>query len=172
MKSFLTSLPVLLPVVFEWAEAQEALILAKGAPLTDCQRADASRAGVARPENIRVLQVETLPQPDHDELKFIAKQIGLFSARSAGINLGYGICLRRGFWDDRPTLVHECVHVGQHEKRNGMRPFITEYLRECMDPGYPFGGLEQEAILVARDICGPSHPAARTNETVPTSEPK
>jgi hypothetical protein len=165
MKSFLTSLPSLLPLVFEWAEKQEGLILANGAPLTEFQRADASRAGVARPEKIRVLHVETLPEPDHDDLKFIARQIGFFSARSIGINLGYGICMRRDFRTDRQTLVHECVHVGQHEKRNGMRPFLTEYLRECLDPGYPFGSMEQEAILVAQDICRQTDPDARTNES-------
>jgi hypothetical protein len=164
MKSFLTSLPTLLPIIYEWAEEQEALILANGTPLTECQRADACRAGVARPEKIRVLQVETLPQPDHEDLKFIARQIGLFGPRSAGINLGYGICVRRGLGEDRETLVHECVHIAQHEKRNGLRPFLTEYLRECLDPGYPFGGMEQEAIVVARDICRQSDVAIRTKE--------
>jgi hypothetical protein len=153
MKSLLTSLPALLPLIFDWVEKQEALVLSEGAPLTPSQEADARRAGVTQPEKIRVLQVETLPQPDDDELMFLARQVGLFSTRSAGINFGYGICIRRGFWDDRQTLVHECVHVGQHEKRNGLRPFLTEYLRECIDPGYPFGGMEQEAILLAKEIC-------------------
>jgi hypothetical protein len=165
MKSFLTSLPVLLPIVFEWAEEQEALILANGTPLTECQQVDARRAGVTRPDKIRVLQVETLPQPDHDDLKFIARQIGFFGARSVGINLGYGIYLRRDFGEDRQTLVHECVHIGQHEKRNGIRPFLTEYLRECLDPGYPFGSMEREAILVAQDICRQADPDARTRKS-------
>ncbi len=59
------------------------------------------------------------------------------------------------FGEDRYALVHECVHVGQHERLNGIRPFLNEYLRECVEPGYPFGHLEQEAIRVARDICKP-----------------
>jgi hypothetical protein len=161
MKSFLPSLPVLLPIVFEWAEQQETLILANGSPLTECQQADAGRAGVAHPDKIRLLQVETLPQPDHDELKFIAKQIGLFSARSAGINFGYGIYVRRGFWEDRETLVHECVHIAQHEKRNGLRPFLTEYLRECLDPGSPSVAWNRKPSLGPGTSAGKPIPPSR-----------
>jgi hypothetical protein len=84
---------------------------------------------------------------------FVAKRIGLFSSRAAGLTLGYGIYLTYGSWDDRPTLVHECVHVGQYERLGGIRPFLSVYLRECIDPGYPFGRLEQEAILITKDIC-------------------
>jgi hypothetical protein len=35
----------------------------------------------------------------------------------------------------------------------GLRQFLDHYVRECIDPGYPFGALEQEAILVSREIC-------------------
>lgn len=49
--------------------------------------------------------------------------------------------------------MHECVHVAQYERFHGIRPFLNDYLRECIDPGYPLGRLEQEAILVSRDIC-------------------
>jgi hypothetical protein len=153
MNSLLTSLQVLLPVAHAWAEKQELIILEQGAPLTEPQLVDARRAGVAQPEKIRVVCVEHLPQPENEDVMFIARNIGLFSSRSVGITIGYGICLRHGFWDDRAVLVHECVHVGQYEKLNGIRPFLNAYLRECVDPGYPFGRLEQEAILISRDIC-------------------
>ena len=155
MNSLVASLPIALPLACAWAEKQEVILLAQGEPLTEDQLADARRAGVAHPEKIRVARVETLPQPENDELMFIAKHIGLFSPRSVGLTLGYGICLNPLVWEDRYTLVHECVHVGQYERLNGIRPFLGEYLRECIEPGYPFGRLEQEAILVARDICQP-----------------
>ncbi len=128
-------------------------MMEQGAPLNEAQVADARRAGVQAPDKIRVIRVETIPQPEHEDVMFIARHIGLFSTRSAGITIGHGICLRHGFWDDRAVLVHECVHVGQYEKLGGVRPFLSVYLRECVDPGYPFGRLEQEAILIAKDIC-------------------
>ena len=153
MNSLLTSLQVLLPVAYAWAEKQELILLEHGTALDEVQLADARRAGVVQPEKIRVIRVDTLPHPGNEDVMFIAKHIGLFSPRSVGITIGYGICLRHGFWEDRAVLVHECVHVAQYEKLNGIRPFLAAYLRECVDPGYPFGRLEQEAILIAREIC-------------------
>jgi len=156
MKSLLTSLPLLLPAVYIWAEKQESLILAEGSPLTESKMIDARRAGVTYPDKIRVSRVKELPQPDDDDLMFVAKQVGLFSDRSHSLSLGYGICLQHDFGENRQILVHECVHVGQHEKRNGLRAFLGEYLRECIEPGYPFGSMEREAILISKDICKPA----------------
>jgi len=155
MNSLLTTLPVFLPVAYAFAEKEELIIIEQGTPLTETELADARLAGVMQPEKIRVIRSEALPQPENEDVLFLAKRIGLFSPRSSGLSVGYGICLRHGFWDDREVLVHECVHVAQYEKLNGIRPFLSVYLRECIEPGYPFGRLEQEAILVARDICKP-----------------
>ena len=153
MHNFLSSLPRILPTVYAWAEEQEAMILKKGLTLTESQLADARSAGVNHPEKIRVLLVEEMPRPENEHIMFLAKQIGLFSTRSVGLALGYGIYLSRDLGENRETLVHECVHVRQYEKLLGIRPFLAEYLRECIEPGYPFGHLEQEAIWVAQDIC-------------------
>lgn len=153
MNSLLTTLPVLLPVTYVWAEKQELRMMQEGTPLTEDRLADARRAGVVQPEKIRVVWSETLPQPENEDVLFIAKRIGLFGPHSGGLSVGYGICLRHGFWEDRLVLVHECVHVAQYEKLGGIRPFLNSYLRECIEPGYPFGRLEQEANLVSKDIC-------------------
>ncbi len=153
MKSYITSLPVLLPVVCAWAEKLEAEVLAQGAPLTEGELEDARATGVAQPEKIRVVRVETLPQPDNEELMFIARQIGLYSTRSASLSFGHAIILIRSAWEDHYQLVHECVHVSQYERKGGIRPFLHDYLRECFDPGYPFGSLEKEAVFVARHVC-------------------
>jgi hypothetical protein len=153
MNSLLTTLPVLLPVAYAFAEKQELIIIEEGVPLTEAELSDARRVGVMQPEKIRVIRAETLPQPENEDVLFIAKRIGLYSPRSSGLTVGYGICIRHGFWDDRQVLVHECVHVAQYEKLNGIRPFLNVYLRECIEPGYPFGRLEQEAILRSADIC-------------------
>ena len=125
----------------------------EGTSLSEDQLDDARRAGVVQPERIRVLRSEVLPQPENEDVVFIAKTIGLFGPQAMGISVGYGICLRHGFWEDRMVLAHECVHVAQHEKMGGIRAFLNVYLRECIEPGYPFGRLEQEAIHVSKDIC-------------------
>ena len=153
MKSFLNTLPLLLPPATAWVEKQELSICERGTPLTGSQMADARRAGVVHPEKIRVLQVETLPQPEDEDMMFVAKRVGLFSTRSAGLTMGYAIALTHDFWNDRYTLVHEFVHVSQYERMGGAKPFLSVYLRECIDPGYPFGRMEQEAILITKDIC-------------------
>jgi hypothetical protein len=157
MKSLLSTLPLALPIAQVWAEKQEALILLEGTPLTESALDDARRAGVVHPEKIRVMRTETLPHPESEDMMFLARQIGLFGMES-GLALGYGICLPLNAWEDRYRLVHECVHVGQCERYQGIRPFLSAYLRECIDPGYPFGHLEQEAIRVAKDICKASVP--------------
>jgi hypothetical protein len=155
MNSFLSSLPILLPVVVAWVEKQEVILCERGVPLNEAQLADARRAGVTTPEKIRLVRVESLPHPENEDVMFVARRIGFFTPRSAGLTLGYAICIMHDLWDDRHLIVHECVHAGQYERMGGAKPFLTIYLRECIDPGYPFGALEQEAIIVSADICKP-----------------
>ena len=153
MNSLLTSLQVFLPVAHAWAEKQEVIILEAGLPLSETQLADARKAGVAHPEKIRIMPVETLPQPENEDAMFVAKHMGLFGEKSVAVTLGYGIFLRHDSLEDRFKLVHEFVHVSQYEKLGGIRPFLNVYLRECIEPGFPFGRMEQEAILLAKEIC-------------------
>jgi hypothetical protein len=152
MNSLLNMLPALLPYAYAYVEKHEAIILEKGLPLTAGEAADARRAGVKEVEKIRCLCVLNLPEPENGDVLFAAKRSGLFQMGSSGLTLGHGIYLRQDAWNSRLILVHECVHVAQYE-RLGLRPFLDTYIRECIDPGYPFGALEQEAILVSRDIC-------------------
>ena len=51
-------------------------------------------------------------------------------------------------------VAHECVHTGQYERMGGIKPFLKAYLRECIDPGYPNGPLEREAIERSRRVVG------------------
>ena len=158
MKSLLNSLPLILPIAQAWAEKQQIITLQEGSPLKESEMDDARRAGVVFPEKIRVARVEMLPHPENEDMLFLAKQMGLFGSAQAGLALGYAICLPPDVWDDRYRLVHECVHVAQYERHEGIRPFLHAYIRECIDPGYPFGHLEQEAMRVAKDICKASAP--------------
>jgi hypothetical protein len=156
MNSLLSTLPILLPVAVAWVEKQEVILLERGTPLTEGQITDAVRAGVKAPEKIRLVLVDTLPQPANEDVMFVAKHIGFFSPRSVSLALGYGICVLHDHCDDRHQLIHEFVHVSQYERMGGIKPFLSVYLRECIDPGYPFGALEQEALLISSDICKPA----------------
>ncbi len=153
MNSLLSTLPILLPVAVAWVEKQEVILLERGVPLTEAQVADARRVGVKEPDRIRRVEVEALPQPENEDVMFVAKHIGFFSSCSVSLALGYAICHVPSHRADRLQLVHELVHVSQYERMGGIKGFLSVYLRECIDPGYPFGALEQEAILIARDVC-------------------
>jgi hypothetical protein len=42
-------------------------------------------------------------------------------------------------------LLHELTHVAQVERLGGLRPFLSEYLFQCMVHGYAGSAFEQEA---------------------------
>ena len=153
MNSLLNTLQAYLPAAYDFAVSQETIILKEGQPLSAPEIKDALCAGVSEPEKIRVMKVVSLPEPENSDMMFIAKHIGLFQPHSVGLTFGYGIHIRLDMRDSRHHLVHECVHVGQYERLGGIRPFLERYLRECIEPGYPFGALEQEAVVISREIC-------------------
>jgi len=154
MKVLIWLLPLLLPRAVRWAEAQEALILAGGSPLSERELADARVMGVTHPERIRVLQVATVPLPLHPLLRGIAHASGLLSPHTVGMALGYGIFIRQDFRGHRTIIAHECVHVGQYERLGGFRPFLRQYVTECLEHGYPQAPLEQEAVLRSATVTG------------------
>jgi hypothetical protein len=92
--------------------------------------------------------------PIHSVLRAAAEQVGLISPQTIGLTLRYGIFIRSDCWGDRRLVVHELAHVAQYERFGGFRPFLEQYLQECIDPGYPFGPLEQEAKRAEKEICG------------------
>ncbi|MEP6956338.1 MAG: hypothetical protein ABI883_05885, partial [Chthoniobacterales bacterium] len=63
----------------------------------------------------------------------------------------YGIYLRADHSGNRALLMHELVHTVQYERLGGVRPFLAQYLRECLTVGYPLGDLETEAARVAAE---------------------
>lgn len=148
----LALLPQLLPLAVRWVETQEAEILAHGTALTPDQQEDARRAGVVSPEKIRLCVVREIPVPVDPALSNAAHETGLLGPATAGLALRYGIYIRDDKRLDRELHVHEFVHVGQYERLGSIEAFLTNYLKECVDPGYPLGPLEQEAILTARKI--------------------
>jgi hypothetical protein len=149
-------LPLIVPIATAWIERQERRILVAGAPLNQNQLADASAAGVAEPERVRVLYVDSVPLPRRSLLRSAALALRLLSANTVGLTARYGIFVRQDFWGDRALLVHELAHAAQYERLGGIKPFLRVYLRECLVDGYPFGDLELEAAETAHRICRPA----------------
>jgi hypothetical protein len=147
-------LPVLLPLAVRWAEREEKRILLKGVALVEPHLSDAKIVGVKYPERIRLSKVRSIPPPSNPILKFAAHTTGLVSQDSAGMALRYGIFIREDFSGDRNLIAHECVHTSQYERLGGFNAFLSRYLRECLELGYPEAPLEQEAMLRSAEICG------------------
>jgi hypothetical protein len=152
-----TMLKSLLPLACAWAEEQEGVIARDGVGLTPSQLDDARRLGVAHPENIHLRVVQEIPLPSHPLLRQAAETSGLITPLTAGLTVRYGIFIHAESWGERRLVVHELAHTAQYERLGGFRPFLEQYLRECITPpGYPFGPLEQEAKRIEGEICGPA----------------
>jgi hypothetical protein len=148
-------LRLMLPMACSWAEKQEALILRDGVALSDPLLSDARRIGILHPERVRLRVVEEIPWPLHPLLRQAAETSGLLSRDTIGLTLRYGIYIRSDFWGERRLVVHELAHTAQYERFGGFRPFLDQYLNECITPpGYPFGPLEQEAKRIEQELCG------------------
>lgn len=145
----------LLPLAYAWVEAQEDLILKRGVSLTAAELEDAHRAGVLEPARVRLLPVEKMPLPEDPALRAAAEMTQLISPYAEGLTCRYGIYIRTRAWGERRLVVHELVHTAQYERLGGVQSFLQQYLLECLTVGYPEAPLEQEAIRVTREICGP-----------------
>jgi hypothetical protein len=147
----LAAVIVVLPFACAWARRQESIILKTGVPLSPPHVDTAKRLGVLSPERVRLLAVAQVP-PLNWLLRRIGERLGAVSSQTTGMTLRYGIFIRQDHWGNRRLLVHELAHVAQYERRGGFRRFLTQYLQECIRPGYPFGELELEAKR-AESIC-------------------
>lgn len=142
----------ILSLAVEWATAQETVILRSGVPLDASQLSDATRLGVLFPERVRLLRVEQIPAPDDHLLA--AAAANLLSPLTGGMTLRYGIFIRSNHWGERLLVAHELVHTGQYERLGGFEGFLRPYLAECLTPpGYPYGPMEQEAIVRSGQLC-------------------
>jgi hypothetical protein len=152
IKALLRAMPFCLPLAVRWASQQEQKILRVGVALDESQRTDAHLMGVARPEKVRLLKVDQVPLPANRLLRWAAKRTKLISSDTAGMALRYGIFIRSDCWQKRRLIAHECVHTAQYERLGGIEEFLSLYLRECLEVGYPSGLLEREAFLKSQQI--------------------
>ena len=152
MNILLQHFDTLLPLATEWATAQEQMILESGEPLTSQGLIDAKKMGVIYPERIRLLKVASVPIPANPLLQQAAKATNLISPHTGGMAIRYGIFVRQDCWNNRSLIAHECVHTSQYERFGGISEFLFQYLRECIEIGYPAAPLEQEAVIKCRTI--------------------
>ena len=130
------------PAAARWARDQERRILAEGQALDRDALSAAAKLGIARPEEIRVLVVESIPLPAPRSLIQLAALLGIPVFEPAGMALGRGIYLLHR---DSRILRHELVHVAQYQRLGGIGPFLRRYLVECLTVGYLDSPLELEA---------------------------
>ena len=146
--------PLMLPPGVAWLAWQERRILAEGVPLDADGLADARALGIAAPERVRVLCLPRLPLPDNRLVRALALRTGVLATGTVGLSARYGIFLREPHGGDRLLLAHELAHTRQYERLGGLRPFVRQYLRECLTVGYWQAPMEWEAIEAAATLCG------------------
>ena len=144
-------LNAMLPRAAVWAEQQERFILLHrdSLALTSDDQAVARRAGVQRPEAIRVLPVVEIPLPEEADLRQAAGAFNLITPATDGMTIGHGIFIKVGCLPDRKLIAHEIRHVAQYEHHGSILAFLQRYLWEVNEYTYPANPMEQEAIKFA-----------------------
>ena len=147
------SINVLMDLACEWAEEQQDFILQNGTALSEQQMRDAALAGVGCPEKVRLMEVDQIPWPDDPTLESAGREAGFIADDTEGLALGYGIFLRSDSGHTRRVVAHELVHVAQCERLGGVEHFLRQYLSECVNFGYAYAPMEEEAVDTAARIC-------------------
>ena len=138
------ALPRLLPKAIAWAEARSTEIMRSGAPLTNLQMRLAHFVGVQQPEEVRILEVREIPQPQDPELRQAAAASGFLGPHTIGLTVGYGIYIVAGHSTNR-LVSHECRHVYQYEVAGSIGKFLPVYLGQIASVGYAAAPLELDA---------------------------
>ena len=149
---------VVLPIACAWVKRQEARMLRTGIPLTPAQLSDAASIGIAHPDLVRLDVGPEAPWPFLKLFRPVAVWSGLVPREIAGITFRYGIFVRVDRQHERDLLLHELAHTAQYERLGGIRPFLAEYLYECLSAGYPNGALEKEASAIAQGMTNSREP--------------
>jgi hypothetical protein len=147
--------PFILPPACAWIARHERRILTTGVPLNAAQQADATALGIAHPDRVRLLAVPRVPLPLSWLKRYARSLVGTSFAQTSGLTARYGIYLRAEEAADRQLLAHELAHTRQYERLGGIRPFLHQYLTECLTAGYLAAPMEEEARLAALNLCSP-----------------
>jgi Domain of unknown function (DUF4157) len=141
----------MLPRAAAWAQSQERFMLKNPASLILVPQVQdiARRAGVARPEAVRILGVSEIPLPDEADLREAAVGFGLITPGTLGLTIGHGIFVRNEYIKDAKLIAHELKHVAQYERLGSIPAFLQQYLAEVNQHGYAAAPMEQEAVIFA-----------------------
>ena len=144
----------LLPVAYQWAKAQEELVLAHGSPLSPRHMDDAELAGVRDRAAVRVLVVDRIPLPENPELAEASRRIGIITEDTRCIGFGRALIIRVDAWNDRELILHNLIHIAQCERSGGLEQWVRQYLCDRANcPNFTTGSLEEEARRIAHEIC-------------------
>ena len=152
MANLVDLFPQILELAVEWVWQGEVRILREGRPLDASELEDARAAGVCNPARVRILVVPQIPRPDAALLREANEQVQLITEEAGGLTCNYGIYIHESAEGDRRLLLHELVHVAQFERLGGIKPFLNQYLLECLRHGYNYSPLERESDEVSRRI--------------------
>ena len=136
------ALPMLLPHAISWAESRAAEVARQ--PLDERGTSIALAVGVTRPEKVRIAFVQSLPMPEHAELRAVAVQNGLLTPGMVGLTLGHAVYICEGHLSVR-LLSHELRHVYQYEQAGSIAAFLPVYLQQIAQFTYARAPLELDA---------------------------
>ncbi len=138
----------LIPRVAAWAQRQEHFILnhSNALALNEFGLGLARRAGVIRPEAVRILPVPKILHPEEDDLRQASLEFGVITPATIGLTLGHGIYVRQDCQQQGKLIAHELKHVAQYEQYGGFIGFLQQYLVEVNNHGYPVAPMEREAV--------------------------
>ncbi|OWV34188.1 hypothetical protein B5C34_12465 [Pacificimonas flava] len=138
----------------EWARTIEAEGQERGTRLTPGQVELGRQIGIEHPERVRLVFVDAVPFPAHDEeMRRIGESLGFIGpgVTNNAQAFGYTVWVRNGFALDRPSLAHELVHVAQIERSESFGAYVRQYMMELIEHGHLDMPLEVEAYEANRE---------------------
>ena len=135
----------LLPGAIVYIDDSEREILRRGRPLTAYETRIALAAGVAHPEQVRVLVADAFIEPRDQAWAALARKLGVADdPDESGRASGHGIQIKPQLVRSRSLFAHELTHVVQYE-RLGTAEVLRRYLVELLMVGYDRAPIEDEA---------------------------
>lgn len=138
------------PLAVRWAKRRQRNGLRHGRVLSPEEMRMARGMGVREAQRIRIIETDRIPLPGAGLLGLASRMAGFHGSDPWGMSLGYAVFIRNGWTGSRQELLaHEFVHTAQFERMGGMRPYLVQYLRECLTVGYSASPMEQEAVRLS-----------------------
>ena len=144
----------LFPSLVTWAEQMQTKALSEGIPLPEPLKNVATILGIKKIDQVRICQVNAIPEPDNPRIVRLAAGFGLSFSDSAGMTFSYGIFVLHSCAQDYSLLTHELVHVRQYEQAGSIKRYLEEYVRQLATHEYQNMPLETEAMHEAIRIFG------------------